>query len=130
MGILMLILGYFWIIKRENTPVPSSSSRETRRVFFRRRNHLPESQSVNLQRTPNRQRRGSAEDCDYPPMEPTCFSPVARGQSYAWDLEPPPSYEVAIKSTTSSTQLTRSYSDTFRPTKPLSGCSRDVSFEV
>lgn len=80
----------------------------------------------------DRQRRGVYEDFDYPPMEPTCFSPSGRAAARPahWDLEPPPPYEVAIKTTTSSTHLRRSYSDTFRPTEPLFGRSREISFEV
>lgn len=82
-------------------------------------------------RTLERQRRGAyEEDFDYPPMEPTCFSPSGRARPPHWDLGPPPPYEVAIKTTTSSTHLRRSYSDTFRPTEPLFGCSREISFEV
>lgn len=77
------------------------------------------------------QRRGVyGEDLDYPPMEPACFSPTIRGRPPHWDLEPPPPYEVAIKTTTSSTRLRRSYSDTHLLTEPLFGRSREISFEV
>lgn len=45
-------------------------------------------------------------------------------------LEPPPPYEVAIKTTCSSTRLRRAYSDTHLATEPLFGQSREISFEV
>lgn len=77
------------------------------------------------------QRRGVyGEDLDYPPMEPTCFSPTSRGRPPHWDMEPPPPYEVAIKTTRSSTHLRRCYSDTQLFTEPLFGRSREISFEV
>ncbi|KAG5275671.1 hypothetical protein AALO_G00123250 [Alosa alosa] len=135
LGAVLLILGLFWAMNGKSTPVTYSNeyTHDYSNVLFTppHGNHFPESQSVYLQRTLERQRRGVyEEDFDYPPMEPTCFSPSGRGRPPHWDLEPPPPYEVAIKTTTSSTHLRRSYSDTFRPTEPLFGCSREISFEV
>lgn len=79
-------------------------------------------------RTQDRQRRGAqGEDFDYPPMDPGCFSPTAHPPPW---LGPPPPYEVAIKTTCSSTNMRRAYSDTQLATEPLFGRSREISFEV
>lgn len=79
-------------------------------------------------RTMERHRHGArGEEFDYPPMDPGSFSPSPHPPPW---LEPPPPYEVAIKTTCSSTHLRRSYSDTHLATEPLFGRSREISFEV
>ncbi|KAM9528193.1 uncharacterized protein ACWYII_040957 [Salvelinus alpinus] len=85
--------------------------------------HFPESQSALLQRTEH-QRRGvyGANNVDYPPLSPPSRYPPGLG--------PPPPYEVAIKTTCSSTHLRRAYSDTHLASEPLFGRSREISFEV
>ncbi|XP_056620864.1 uncharacterized protein si:dkeyp-51f12.2 [Triplophysa dalaica] len=133
LGAVMLILGLFWAMNGKRNPVPYNEefSHDYSQVLFTPPpgSHFPESQSVFLHGT--LQRRGVyGEDLDYPPMEPACFSPTIRGRPPHWDLEPPPPYEVAIKTTTSSTRLRRSYSDTHLLTEPLFGRSREISFEV
>ncbi|XP_043076317.1 uncharacterized protein si:dkeyp-51f12.2 [Puntigrus tetrazona] len=133
LGAVMLILGLFWAMNGKRNPVPYNEeySHDYSQVLFTPPpgNHFPESQSVFLHGT--LQRRGVyGEDLDYPPMEPTCFSPTSRGRPPHWDMEPPPPYEVAIKTTRSSTHLRRSYSDTQLLTEPLFGRSREISFEV
>lgn len=78
-------------------------------------------------RTMERHRQGTrGEEFDYPPMDPG-FSPSPHPPPW---LEPPPPYEVAIKTTCSSTRLRRAYSDTHLATEPLFGQSREISFEV
>lgn len=67
------------------------------------------------------------EDFDYPPMDSGGFSPTPHPPPW---LGPPPPYEVAIKTTCSSTHLRRAYSDTHLATEPLFGQSREISFEV
>lgn len=69
------------------------------------------------------------EDFDYPPMimESGGFSPTPHPPPW---LGPPPPYEVAIKTTCSSTHLRRAYSDTHLASEPLFGQSREISFEV
>uniref|UniRef100_A0A3Q2CCX0 Si:dkeyp-51f12.2 n=1 Tax=Cyprinodon variegatus TaxID=28743 RepID=A0A3Q2CCX0_CYPVA len=69
----------------------------------------------------------SGADLDYPPMDSGGLSPAPRPPPW---LEPPPPYEVAIKTTCSSTHLRRAYSDTHLATEPLFGQSREISFEV
>lgn len=79
-------------------------------------------------RTMDRHRPGGCrEDFDYPPMDAGGFSPSPHPPPW---LEPPPPYEVAIKTTCSSTHLRRSYSDTHLASEPLFGRSREISFEV
>lgn len=79
-------------------------------------------------RTMERHRHGArGEEFDYPPMDHGGFSPSPRPPPW---LEPPPPYEVAIKTTCSSTHLRRAYSDTHLATEPLFGQSREISFEV
>lgn len=79
-------------------------------------------------RTMERHRHGGCrEDFDYPPMDAGGFSPSPHPPPW---LEPPPPYEVAIKTTCSSTHLRRSYSDTHLASEPLFGRSREISFEV
>lgn len=79
-------------------------------------------------RTMERHRHGGRrEDFDYPPMDAGGFSPSPHPPPW---LEPPPPYEVAIKTTCSSTQLRRAYSDTHLASEPLFGRSREISFEV
>lgn len=67
------------------------------------------------------------EEFDYPPMDHGGFSPSPRPPPWQ---EPPPPYEVAIKTTCSSTHLRRAYSDTHLASEPLFGRSREISFEV
>lgn len=79
-------------------------------------------------RTMERHRQDArGEEFDYPPMDPGGFSPAPHPPPW---LEPPPPYEVAIKTTSSSTHLRRAYSDTHLATEPLFGQSREISFEV
>lgn len=79
-------------------------------------------------RTMERHRHGArGEEFDYPPMDPGGFSPPPHPPLW---LGPPPPYEVAIKTTCSSTHLRRAYSDTHLATEPLFGQSREISFEV
>lgn len=79
-------------------------------------------------RTMERHRQGArGEEFDYPPMDHGGFSPSPHPPPW---LEPPPPYEVAIKTTCSSTHLRRAYSDTHLATEPLFGRSREISFEV
>lgn len=79
-------------------------------------------------RTLERTRHGAGgEDFDYPPMDSGGFSPPPHPPPW---LGPPPPYEVAIKTTCSSTQLRRAYSDTHLATEPLFARSREISFEV
>ncbi|KAI1892007.1 hypothetical protein AGOR_G00149560 [Albula goreensis] len=128
LGALLLILGLFWAMNGKSSS--GSYGADYSHVLF---NHPPgnfiESQSVMFQRTLERQRCAAyGEDFDYPPLEPSYCSP--QGRPSHWDLEPPPPYEVAIKTTRSSTHLRRSYSDTLLPTEPLFCRSREISFEV
>ncbi len=79
-------------------------------------------------RTMERHRQyARGEEFDYPPMDPGSFSPSPHPPPW---LEPPPPYEVAIKTTCSSTHLRRAYSDTHLAMEPLFGQSREISFEV
>lgn len=81
-------------------------------------------------RTMERHRHAArGEDFDYPPMimESGGFSPTPHPPPW---LGPPPPYEVAIKTTCSSTHLRRAYSDTHLASEPLFGQSREISFEV
>lgn len=79
-------------------------------------------------RTMEHHRHGArGEEFDYPPMDPVGFSPSPHPPPWQ---EPPPPYEVAIKTTCSSTQLRRAYSDTHLASEPLFGRSREISFEV
>lgn len=73
------------------------------------------------------QHRRGGEDFDYPPMDSAGFSPTPHPALW---MGPPPPYEVAIKTTCSSTHLRRAYSDTHLATEPLFGQSREISFEV
>ncbi|XP_034149778.1 uncharacterized protein si:dkeyp-51f12.2 [Esox lucius] len=85
--------------------------------------HFPGSQSALLHRNePLRRGVYGADDVDYPPLSPPSRYPHCLG--------PPPPYEVAIKTTCSSTHLRRSYSDTHLASEPLFGRSREISFEV
>ncbi|XP_023648596.2 uncharacterized protein [Paramormyrops kingsleyae] len=129
LGALLLILGLFWAMNGKNNQVPYGD--DYSHVLFTPPpgSHFPESQSVLLQRTLERQRCGIyGEDFDYPPLEPTCFSPPMNPS--CWNMEAPPPYEVAIRTTRSSTHLQRSYSDTLLATEPLFSRSREISFEV
>ncbi|TSK58127.1 hypothetical protein Baya_3775 [Bagarius yarrelli] len=135
LGAVMLILGLFWAMngKSHQGSYTNEYTHDYGHVLFSPPpgSHFPESQSVFLHRNFERQRRGLyGDDFDYPPMEPTCFSPAARGPLPHWEMEPPPPYEVAIKTTCSSTNMRRSYSDTLLPTEPLFSHSREISFEV
>ncbi|KAL7871892.1 hypothetical protein SRHO_G00068750 [Serrasalmus rhombeus] len=135
LGAVMLILGLFWAMNGKSNPVTYTAdyTHDYSHVLFTPPpgSRFPESQSVFLNRTLERHRRGMYnEDFDYPPMESTCFSPSGRAQPPHWEMEPPPPYEVAIKTTCSSTHLRRSYSDTLLPTEPLFSRSREISFEV
>ncbi|KAK1795892.1 hypothetical protein P4O66_008995 [Electrophorus voltai] len=135
LGAVMLILGLFWAMKGKSSAVSYSNeyTHDHNHAPFSppAGTHFPEFQSVFLHRTLDRQRRGLyGEDFDYPPMESTCFSPSGRAQPVHWEMEPPPPYEVAIKTTCSSTHLRRSYSDTLLSTEPLFTRSREISFEV
>lgn len=78
-------------------------------------------------RTMERHRCARGDDFDYPPMDSAGFSPSPHPPPW---LEPPPPYEVAIKTTCSSTHLRRAYSDTHLASEPLFGQSREISFEV
>ncbi|XP_061153832.1 uncharacterized protein si:dkeyp-51f12.2 [Syngnathus typhle] len=79
-------------------------------------------------RTLDSHRQGTrSEDFDYPPMDHGGFSPSPHPPPW---LGPPPPYEVAIKTTCSSTHLRRAYSDTHLAAEPLFGRSREISFEV
>lgn len=82
----------------------------------------PEYRTMERHRQDNR-----GEEFDYPPMDPGSFSPAPHPPPW---MEPPPPYEVAIKTTCSSTHLRRAYSDTHLATEPLFGQSREISFEV
>ncbi|KAM8873962.1 uncharacterized protein AB9W97_015555 isoform 1-T1 [Spinachia spinachia] len=138
LGVVMLILGLFWAMNsksaanynhREFDPecphypydYPNFASHA---LFTPPGSRFPESQSVFLPRTTERHR---GEEFDYPPMDAGGFSPTPHPP--LWQ-EPPPPYEVAIKTTCSSTQLRRAYSDTHLATEPLFGRSREISFEV
>ncbi|KAG7487740.1 hypothetical protein MATL_G00026640 [Megalops atlanticus] len=129
LGAVLLILGLFWAMNGKSNS--GSYSNDYSHVLFAPPpgNHFPESQSVLFQRTLESQRHGVyGEDFDYPPADPSFFN--SPGRPPHWDLEPPPPYEVAIKTTRSSTHLRRSYSDTLLPTEPLFCHSREISFEV
>ncbi|XP_071751655.1 uncharacterized protein LOC139908753 [Centroberyx gerrardi] len=141
LGAVMLILGLFWAMNSKSPvnynhgefsgecphyPYNDYPNFGSHVLFTPPGSRFPESQSVFL--TQERQRHGArGEDFDYPPMDPGCFSPSA--QPPPW-LGPPPPYEVAIKTTCSSTHLRRAYSDTQLATEPLFGQSREISFEV
>ncbi|XP_078114332.1 uncharacterized protein LOC144522962 [Sander vitreus] len=131
LGVVMLILGLFWAMNSKKCPhypyndYPSFSSHA---LFTPPGSRFPESQSVFLPRTMERHRHAArGEDFDYPPMDPGGFSPSPHPPTWQ---DPPPPYEVAIKTTCSSTQLRRAYSDTHLASEPLFGQSREISFEV
>ncbi|KAM6963014.1 uncharacterized protein FYW47_008642 [Aplochiton taeniatus] len=142
LGAIMLILGMFWAM---NSKSPANYNGEYNgqcshypfeeypqfgsQVHFTPPAHrIPESQSVFIPRNPVRQQCGAhGEELDYPPMDPGCFSPSANPPPW---LGPPPPYEVAIKTTCSSTHLRRAYSDSQLASEPLFGRSREISFEV
>ncbi|CAG5862496.1 uncharacterized protein ACNS7B_003830 [Menidia menidia] len=135
LGVIMLLLGLFWAMnsKRELDPECPHYSYDytnypSHALFSPQGTHFPESQSVFLPRTMERHRHGPrAEDFDYPPMDSGGFSPTPHPPPW---LGPPPPYEVAIKTTCSSTHLRRAYSDTHLASEPLFGQSREISFEV
>ncbi|XP_056132326.1 uncharacterized protein si:dkeyp-51f12.2 [Lampris incognitus] len=143
LGAVMLILGLFWAMNSKshvnyshgeyNGDCPHHQFNDYPSfggpVFFPPTgSRFPESQSVFLPRTQESQQRGArCEEFDYPPMDPGCYSPSNHPPPW---LGPPPPYEVAIKSTCSSTHLRRAYSDTQLATEPLFGQSREISFEV
>ncbi|XP_067085836.1 uncharacterized protein si:dkeyp-51f12.2 [Osmerus mordax] len=140
MGALMLILGLFWAMNRKSSvnytgeyngefPHFNNDSVHSSHVLFTSPGHsLPESQSVYVQRTLECQRHGPyCRDFDHPPVDPGCFSPAPHPPPW---LGPPPPYEVAIKTTCSSTHLRRAYSDSHLASEPLFGRSREISFEV
>ncbi|XP_062250735.1 uncharacterized protein si:dkeyp-51f12.2 [Platichthys flesus] len=140
LGVVMLILGLFWAVnsavnynQRDFDPEcphypydnPNFGSHP---LFTPPGSRFPESQSVFLPRTMERQRHGTrGDEFDYPPMDSGGFSPTPHPPHW---LGPPPPYEVAIKTTCSSTHLRRAYSDTHLATELLSGRSREISFEV
>ncbi|XP_063746974.1 uncharacterized protein si:dkeyp-51f12.2 [Eleginops maclovinus] len=129
LGVVMLILGLLWAMNSKKCPhypfndYPNFGSHA---LFSPPGSRFPESQSVFLPRSRHRQ-GARGEEFDYPPMDPVGFSPSPRPP--LWQ-EPPPPYEVAIKTTCSSTHLRRAYSDTHLATEPLFGRSREISFEV
>ncbi|XP_061594079.1 uncharacterized protein si:dkeyp-51f12.2 [Cololabis saira] len=143
LGVVMLIFGLFWAMNSKSTvnynhqefdpecphyPYNDYTNYPGHALFSSPANHLPESQSVFLPRTMERRRHGArCEDFDYPPMDSGSFSPTPHPPPW---LGPPPPYEVAIKSTCSTTHLRRAYSDTHLATEPLFGQSREISFEV
>ncbi|XP_054586028.1 uncharacterized protein [Nothobranchius furzeri] len=143
LGVVMLILGLFWAMNSKNAgnynrrefdtdcphyPYNEYTNYPTQALFSPPLTRFPESQSVFLPRTLERQRQGGrGEDFDYPPMDSGGFSPAPHLPPW---LGPPPPYEVAIKTTCSSTHLRRAYSDTHLATEPLFGQSREISFEV
>ncbi|XP_078801736.1 uncharacterized protein LOC111947336 [Oryzias latipes] len=135
LGVLMLILGLFWAMNNKNAanynhqefdPECPHYPYNGQALFSPPGNRFPESQSVFLPRTMEQHRRGG-EDFDYPPMDSAGFSPTPHPALW---MGPPPPYEVAIKTTCSSTHLRRAYSDTHLATEPLFGQSREISFEV
>ncbi|XP_035763334.1 uncharacterized protein si:dkeyp-51f12.2 [Neolamprologus brichardi] len=144
LGVVMLILGLFWAMNSKSAAnynhseydqeCPHYSYEYTnypgQAYFTSPGNRFPESQSVFLPRTMERHRHAArGEDFDYPPMimESGGFSPTPHPPPW---LGPPPPYEVAIKTTCSSTHLRRAYSDTHLASEPLFGQSREISFEV
>ncbi|XP_061539449.1 uncharacterized protein si:dkeyp-51f12.2 [Phycodurus eques] len=126
LGVVMLILGLFWAM---NSKSPSNYNQQhSHALFAHDGNRFPESQSVYQPGTLECQRHGArSEEFDYPPMDPGGFSPPPHPPPW---LGPPPPYEVAIKTTCSSTHLRRAYSDTHLAAEPLFGRSREISFEV
>ncbi|XP_040896980.1 uncharacterized protein si:dkeyp-51f12.2 [Toxotes jaculatrix] len=134
LGVVLLILGLFWAMNRKNAAnynhgeFDPDCQHYPYDFFVPPGSHFPESQSVFLPRTMERHRHGArGEEFDYPPMDSGGFSPTPHPPPW---LGPPPPYEVAIKSTCSSTHLRRAYSDTHLATEPLFGQSREISFEV
>ncbi|XP_014827141.1 PREDICTED: uncharacterized protein LOC106906396 [Poecilia mexicana] len=143
LGVVMLILGLFWAMNSKNVanyshrdfdpdcphyPYNDYSNYSSHALFSPQLTRFPESQSVFLPRTMESQRMATrGEDFDYPPMDCGGLSPAPRPPPWQ---EPPPPYEVAIKTTCSSTHLRRAYSDTHLATEPLFGQSREISFEV
>ncbi|XP_040926590.1 uncharacterized protein si:dkeyp-51f12.2 [Betta splendens] len=143
LGVVMLILGLFWAMNSKNAgnynhgefdaecphyPYNDYPNFGGHALFTPMGSRFPESQSVFLPRTMEGHRYGArGEDCDYPPMDSGGFSPAPDPPPW---LGPPPPYEVAIKTTCSSTQLRRAYSDTHLASEPLFGRSREISFEV
>ncbi|KAM8887749.1 uncharacterized protein ACB058_008058 [Synchiropus picturatus] len=143
LGVVMLILGLFWAMNSKTTanynqqefdpdcphyPYNDYPNLSSHALFTPPGSRFPESQSAFLPRPHERHRHaGRGEDFDYPPMEPCGFSPTPHPPPW---LGPPPPYEVAIKTTCSSTQLRRAYSDTHLASEPLFGQSREISFEV
>ncbi|XP_034036747.1 uncharacterized protein si:dkeyp-51f12.2 [Thalassophryne amazonica] len=143
LGFVMLILGLFWAMNSKNTanynhqdfdtecphyPYNDCPNFGSHGLFTPPGNRFPESQSVFLPRTLERHRHGAhGEEFDYPPMDSNGFSPLPHPPLW---LGPPPPYEVAIKTTCSSTHLRRAYSDTQLASEPLFGQSREISFEV
>ncbi|XP_066548481.1 uncharacterized protein LOC136714774 [Amia ocellicauda] len=135
MGAILLILGLFWSMRTKN---PSGTIVNSYgQVLFTppgggmdwNGSPLPESQAVMLRRTLERMHHPNypENEVDYPPLDPrTCMA----GRHPHWDMDQPPPYEMAIKTTKSSTHLRRCCSDSQLPTEPLFGASREVSFEV
>uniref|UniRef100_A0A3B5AYA3 Si:dkeyp-51f12.2 n=1 Tax=Stegastes partitus TaxID=144197 RepID=A0A3B5AYA3_9TELE len=134
LGVFLLILGLFWAMNsksavnynhreydQECPHYPYNDYTNYPALFSPPGGRFPESQSVFL---PHGAR---GEDFDYPPMDSGGFSPTPHPPPW---LGPPPPYEVAIKTTCSSTHLRRAYSDTHLATEPLFGQSREISFEV
>ncbi|XP_073332179.1 uncharacterized protein [Pagrus major] len=141
LGVVMLILGLFWAMNSKSAsnhrefdpvecphyPYPEYPNFSNHALFAPSGSRFPESQSVFLPRTMERHRCARGDDFDYPPMDSAGFSPSPHPPPW---LEPPPPYEVAIKTTCSSTHLRRAYSDTHLASEPLFGQSREISFEV
>ncbi|XP_077439145.1 uncharacterized protein LOC144062085 [Vanacampus margaritifer] len=143
LGVVMLILGLFWAMNSKSGsnynqqefdpdcphyPYNEYAGYSSHALFAHDGSRFPESQSVFMPGTLDCQRRGTrSEDFDYPPMDPGGFSPPPHPPPW---LGPPPPYEVAIKTTCSSTHLRRAYSDTHLAAEPLFGRSREISFEV
>ncbi|KAM4629264.1 uncharacterized protein ACJ7VT_001607 [Polymixia lowei] len=143
LGAVMLILGLFWAMNAKSPvnfnhgeyngdcphyPYNDYPNFGSNTLFTSPGSRFPESQSAFLPRTQDRQRCGAqGEEFDYPPMDPGCYSPSVCPPPW---LGPPPPYEVAIKVTSSSTNIRRAYSDTQLATEPLFGRSREISFEV
>nr|XP_046248182.1 uncharacterized protein si:dkeyp-51f12.2 [Scatophagus argus] len=143
LGVVMLILGLFWAMNSKSAgnynhqefdpecphyPYNDYPNFGNHTLFSPTGSRFPESQSVFLPRTMEHNRQGArGEEFDYPPMDSGGFSPSPHPPPW---LEPPPPYEVAIKTTCSSTHLRRAYSDTHLATEPLFGQSREISFEL
>ncbi|KAJ0032233.1 hypothetical protein NQD34_002314 [Periophthalmus magnuspinnatus] len=143
LGVVMLILGLFWAMNSKTTtnynhqefdpecphyPYNDYPNFSNHALFSPPGRRFVESQSTFLPRNMDRHRCGAhREDFDYPPMEQGGFSPTPNPPPW---LGPPPPYEVAIKTTCSSTHLRRAYSDTQLASEPLFGQSREISFEV